>query len=524
MENGEKTEKDNQEPAQPDNEEPDDKEPPQPDIVQKSIGVLGKWHIWICLAIFLVKFPVAWHQLSIVFVAPRMEFSCFNASLDKCDPSCSLHIFNRSIFTDTIISEWDLVCSRKYLADFAQMVTMLGILFGNMVFGYLSDKYGRKNPLLWAVILQATSGTIAGFSPWFPLFLLMRFLAALATGGTMVTSFVLTMELIGTQWRTIICILYQIPFNLGHLLLPVISYFLRDWRYFQAAISLPSIILVFYYWVLPESPRWLLAGGKKEQAIDVLETAAKHNGLPTKNIRADVDEYFQRKGDSEETEKRKGNIMDLVRTPIMRTYTIAVCFNWIVCGLCFFGVSQFIGQLGGNIFLNVALSAVIQLPSTFFACWSTKAWGRKLTLIFANILSGVSLLLIGFVPSDPAWIKPTLSTAGMFGLALAFPTVYIYSGELFPTMVRNIGVGTSSMCARIGSMVAPFVASLVTIEPWIPPIIFGIVPLIGAVLCLKLPETLDCKLPDTVEEAEMFEVNSRNKKTEKSDTNSTQMV
>lgn len=41
---------------------------------------------------------------------------------------------------------------------------------------------------------------------------------------------------------------------------------------------------------------------------------------------------------------------------------------------------------------------------------------------------------------------------GMFGLALAFPTVYIYSGELFPTMVRNIGVGTSSMCARIGKI------------------------------------------------------------------------
>lgn len=40
----------------------------------------------------------------------------------------------------------------------------------------------------------------------------------------------------------------------------------------------------------------------------------------------------------------------------------------------------------------------------------------------------------------------------MFGLALSFPTVYIYSGELFPTMVRNIGVGTSSMCARFGNL------------------------------------------------------------------------
>lgn len=72
-------------------------------------------------------------------------------------------------------------------------------------------------------------------------------------------------------------------------------------------------------------------------------------------------------------------------------------------------------------------------------------------------------------------------------------------------------------------MVAPFVASLVNVEPWIPPIIFGVTPLVGAILCLKLPETLDCKLPDTVEEAEMFEIRSREKKTENID-NGTEMT
>lgn len=72
-----------------------DEDPHQGDIVQKSIGVLGKWHIWICLAIFLVKFPVAWHQLSIVFVAPRTDFYCADTALDKCNPNCTAHVFNR---------------------------------------------------------------------------------------------------------------------------------------------------------------------------------------------------------------------------------------------------------------------------------------------------------------------------------------------------------------------------------------------------------------------------------------------
>lgn len=94
-------------------------------------------------------------------------------------------------------------------------------------------------------------------------------------------------------------------------------------------------------------------GGKKDEAIKVLEKAASCNNLPTKNIRNDVTEYLAHKGDIDEVENRKGNILDLLRTPIMRMYTIAICFNWLVCGLCFFGVSQFIGHLGGKRFGHI---------------------------------------------------------------------------------------------------------------------------------------------------------------------------
>lgn len=213
-------------------------------------------------------------------------------------------------------------------------------------------------------------------------------------------------------------------------------------------------------------------------------------------------------------EKQGGNILDLVKTPIMRMYTLCIGFNWFVCGLCFFGSAQYIGQLGGNIFINVALSAIIQIPSTLFSIWAMKNWGRKRTLIISNITAGVSCLLIAVVPADPAWIRSVLSCVDMFGLAVAFPTVYIYSGELFPTVVRNIGVGTSSMCARFGSMAAPFIAGLVIVQNWLPPVIFGVIPLIGVMLCVKLPETLDCRLPDTVEEAEAFAMKVVNSETE----------
>jgi MFS family permease len=173
------------------------KDVPTIDIIQKTTGDLGRWHIAMCIIICLVKFPVAWLQLSIVFLAPPTTFTCVDNSTDQCSQNCTAHEFDRSTFTETIITEWDLVCDRAYLANLAQTVTMLGILFGNCLFGYLSDKFGRRNPLICAVVLQVICGIGAALSPWFVMFLVMRLVAALATGGSMVMSFVLVMEIIG---------------------------------------------------------------------------------------------------------------------------------------------------------------------------------------------------------------------------------------------------------------------------------------------------------------------------------------
>lgn len=55
-----------------------------------------------------------------------------------------------------------------------------------------------------------------------------------------------------------------------------------------------------------------------------------------------------------------------------------------------------------------------------------------------------------------------LGAIGILGCGISFPTLYLFSGEIYPTVIRNIGVGTGSVCARVGSMIAPFVASLVS--------------------------------------------------------------
>ncbi|XP_065169619.1 organic cation transporter protein-like isoform X2 [Atheta coriaria] len=471
------------------------------DVFQKSMGVFGRWHLWICFIIFLVKFPVAWHQLNIVIIAPAQNFSCID-NVDRCAANCTKHIFDDSIFTDTIISQWDLVCDRAYLANMAQTFTMFGILVGNAFFGFWSDRSGRSKPMIVAVIIQVISGSLCAFVPWLWAFLLLRFVVATATGGTMVTSFVLVMELIGTKWRCTVATLYQIPFNLGHLTLALFGYLFRDWRYSQLAISLPSIILISYFWLLPESPRWLLAAGEVEKATKILETAAKHNNLPVESIAQEVKTYAEKK--QNETQAR-GRAVDLFNTRVMCLRTCCIGFNWIVCGLCFFGVAQYVGQLGGNLFWNIAASAAIQVPGTCISILLLEKLGRKPTLILSNCVAGIFMLLIPFVEEHSHW-RVILAVVAMFGISISFPSVYLFSGEVFPTVVRNLGVGITSMMARFGSIAAPHISTLGAYgaAPWVVPVIFGVAPLIGAILVLWLPETRNTKLPDTLEEAANF--------------------
>ncbi|CAH0775584.1 unnamed protein product [Bemisia tabaci] len=506
--------------------------PPPPDdpvdLVNQATGNFGKWQFWICLAISLSKLPVAWHQLSIIFLSPKLHYFCSEGHSNFTSPStastraacwtsvngtrtrCHHWTYDTSVFHNTITTEWDLVCERSQLSNVAQSTFMFGVLLGNVLFGMAADSMGRKTPLLWGIILQVVAGIGTAFAPWYELFLPLRFITALAVGGTMTTSFVLCMEIVGGKWRTIVSTLYHIPFNIGHMTLPLFAYYTRDWRAFQLGISIPSILLLSYYCCVPESPRWLLAMGKEKQAMKVLNRAAKRNKkeLPEDYQQSIAASQKSRTLSESDSDKRKPNIIDLFRTPNMRIKTLALYVNWATCGLVFYGLAQYMGEIGGNIFINVALSGITGPVGVLSSYFFLSYYGRVKTMSYSLIATSIALLCLSAVPQpDPeasSLPKIILAYVGIIGVSVAFPTIYLLTGELFPTVVRNVGVGSSSMMSRLGSMAAPFVLSLGAINVHLPPIIFGLLPMFSAACCLALPETRGAELPQTMEDGENF--------------------
>lgn len=223
------------------------------------------------------------------------------------------------------------------------------------------------------------------------------------------------------------------------------------------------------------------------------------NNRSTDNIRTDV-EAFQ--AAIEKTMQKKGNILDLFRTPNLRKNIIAMSYNWLTCSYCFYGVSQYVGQLSGDVFVNVLASASVTLLGTLASIPLLKIVGRRTIVIVFNFVTALCLLILAMLPEGPGSV--VCASIGVVASFIVFVVVYLYCTELFPTVVRNAALGFSSMMARVGSMLAPFVIDLRAHAIWLPPVLFAIFPLIAGFVTFVLPETKGCELMSTIEEGEQF--------------------
>lgn len=113
-----------------------------------------------------------------------------------------------------------------------------------------------------------------------------------------------------------------------------------------------------------------------------------------------------------------------------------------------------------------------------------------------------------FVSIGALWAKITFAMIGKFLITASYGILYVYSAEIYPTVVRNVGMGSSSTIARIGAIIAPFVKELghATHEN-VPFGVYGTICILSGLTVLLLPETKDAQLPDTLVEGESFKVN-----------------
>ncbi|EDO47492.1 predicted protein, partial [Nematostella vectensis] len=165
---------------------------------------------------------------------------------------------------------WNLICDRSYLRALVQSMFFAGMLVGSFVSGPVSDIYGRKccSFVFTATLILGAAVSVVVDCVSFLCFL--RFVVGVGCSGIFTGTFTLVLEFVGPNRRTMIGCVYQYYWAFGFMSFVLTAYFIRDWRPMVLLTSLPALSLFLFIKVFPESPRWLMAQGRVDEAHAIL--------------------------------------------------------------------------------------------------------------------------------------------------------------------------------------------------------------------------------------------------------------
>ncbi|MCP9260573.1 Organic cation transporter 1 [Dirofilaria immitis] len=250
--------------------------------------------------------------------------------------------------------------------------------------------------------------------------------------------------------------------------------------------------------IIPESPRWLVSVGRHAEAINIIKRLAKINGRND----VDVDDLMARVELVAESMTKNWlswlrkftrncdltihsnvyNLFDLFRTPNLRKKTVLITYIWFVNAVVYNCLTYNISNLPVNDFLSFIINGAVELPAYFLVWPLLDAVGRRWSLAGPMIIAGlacVSTIFTSISQGELSWVVlyelwsaelnwadhplfiAIMAYVGKFGIAGSFAVIYLFSGELYPTVLRAIGMGMSSMVAGSGLILAPYVVRLV---------------------------------------------------------------
>jgi len=459
------------------------------------IGNWGKWQATKVGAFGLVGFFFGWQMLSMNLLLPEQEFWCLNedcscpsepsgsglpplwlkdntskgsnettrtnrtecptnivgksADGENSEPWCARWDYDRSDWPETVVSQFNLVCERDYLRSMSQSLYMAGIMIGSFVSGLLSDRFGRKRITLLAAIGLLISGLATALSPSMEVFILLRCIVAVFSVSVFSCGFCYCMETVGGRAATIVGIGLEIPWSFAYMLLPLVSWIFPRWQHLEVAISLPVLLLVALLLIpglTTESPRWLLARGRVEEAARILDAAAATNG---------------RNGTSKVALKqpassKSGNVFDLFKSVGLLRSTLIMYYLFFTNSFVYYGLTLNSGSLiPGNLHFNIIVSGLLEIAANIITIFALLFLGRRLSVCGSMAIGGVTLFAVPYVDSLAG--KAALAQIGRFAITGSFSMVFVYAVEIFPTVIRNVGLGSASVWARVGGIIAPYI-------------------------------------------------------------------
>ncbi|XP_021836364.2 organic cation/carnitine transporter 4 isoform X1 [Spinacia oleracea] len=485
------------------------------EMLQKYCGEFGRWQLRHFVLTSLAWALEAFHTMVMIFADREPRWWCTGPGCQAQTQVCGLPPGSWDWvdgFGSSTVAEWGLVCGDKYKVGLVQSIFFFGCMIGAGIFGHLSDSsLGRKGSLSIICLLNGILGCLTALSPNYGVYTILRFLSGLGTGGVGMCAFVLATEPIGATKRGVAGMSTFYFFSTGIALLSGIAYTFPSWRSLYVASSIPSLLFITI--VIPflsESPRWYLVRGKTKEAMEVMRQMALTNGrtIPLGVELTLDDNAYANKTNHIETHKIddillqgkeaiaiNGSLIDVLKSPVTRVRLYLAFMINFCCAVVYYGLSLNVVNLDTNLYLNVLLNAVAEMPAFTLTAMMLDKFGRKPLTIGTMWFSGVFCLLGIMMNKSYGMLRMICGILGIFAMAGTYNLLFIYTVELFPTVVRNAALGCVTQASQMGAILAPLVVVMPTTFPFI---VFSVCAFVGGLLGFLLPETLNQPLYDTM--------------------------
>lgn len=368
----------------------------------------------------------------------------------------------------------------KATASLVPFFALSGTVVGSVVWGVIADIYGRKaSILLSAVMFVGTS--ICGAMPSLYWNIGMCFLMGAAAGGMLPVTYALLAEMMPSKHRGWALVLvgglgavggYFAASGFSALLQPTFG-----WRILWL-LNLPTgLSLVLLGALIPESAKFLLARGRREEARRIMEKFGSEARTTTH---------------AEGVARTKGPAVALTGKAffgkLFALSLAATCYGLINFGLLLWLPTDLVSR-GYSVELTsklLAESALIAFPTVFITAYLYSRWSTKWSVVgsIAVTLAGLAgVLWLEFTGSGSPVLPVALLIVGTNGLiAMLLP----YAAESFPLRIRGRTTGTVAACTKAGGMLAQFLAIFALVPPLDVVSLIIIVPTILALILVAM--------------------------------------
>jgi sugar porter (SP) family MFS transporter len=343
----------------------------------------------------------------------------------------------------------------------AMSCALIGCLFGALASGALSQRWGRKNPLILAAVIFCVSSIGTGMADRFQIFVLWRILGGFAIGLASTLSPVYIAELAPAHLRGKLVSMNQLTIVCGILLAQVVNWRIArpipatatandilhswngqvGWRWMFGVTAIPSLLFLGAMFLVPESPRWLTRRGAADKAKAVLA------GIGGKSYSEAVYSEIESSLAAEHADASLHTMFQpKIRRILWLGIFLAVLQQW--CGInVIFNYAEEVFSAAGfpvsDILFNIVITGAVNVLFTLVALRTVDRYGRRVLMLLGSAGLAIIYTLLGLLyyvhGRGIAMLFLVVAAIACYAMSLA-PVTWVVISEIFPSRIRGTAV------------------------------------------------------------------------------------